>query len=581
MVQRGARLSYPPIRPMEDYNRRARAYWVLCVVLGVCCIVYSFYAVGQLPARSQFQIAFGVGLAALCGGVFPQRIGSSKLGIAGAEVFVFLLLLMHGPSAATLASAAEGATGALRSSTRWTNRIATPAMGAIAMSVSGGLFAFLRLAFADAGSSLSFAATLTLMAFVASTYFAAGILLPSALLALVSGARIRPLKTLSELGWLCGLYIAYAAMVVVIVVNYAQFGSSVFLAAIPVFAMLVLTQRMALERIDVAERNAAESARHLAELRQSESRFHKSFTYAPIGMALITNERIVIQANPALGDLLHLPVETIVGADFGGFLSPGECERLDKGMRELADDGAVTISMELRCVRPDGEILVASIHAAQFPASDVPAVILQVVDITVLAILTAGSRGASGGLPSLRDAASAVAAAEALHYRAIHDDLTGLYNRAYFERVLDECLRQSEGRRLGIAVLFIDLDGFKSVNDTLGHQKGDEVLRLTASALQNNVRATDIVARHSGDEFVVLLRDLLADHEAVAVAGEIGVRLREELRQFRAVAGLNASIGHAAYFGASPPPLAGELIRRADEAMYEDKRMRKGQRVER
>ena len=150
-----------------------------------------------------------------------------------------------------------------------------------------------------------------------------------------------------------------------------------------------------------------------------------------------------------------------------------------------------------------------------------------------------------------------------------HDALTGLVSRARFEELLDEQIARSRGGRTAFGVLFIDLDGFKGVNDTLGHDAGDELLCEVARRLGSAVRGDDVVARLGGDEFTVLLHDAreiellqLTAHrvvEMVRVAYAIG---GEEVR-------IGASVGLARYpdHGGS----AEELLRAADRAMYEAK----------
>ena len=128
---------------MPDYNRKATAYWWTMVMLGVAALVHAFLSVAALPGAAQVQVAFGVAIAMLAG-VFPVRIPRSKSSFAAGEIFIFLLLLLHGPAAATLAACAETLVGALRTSKRWTSRIASPTISAVAMFVAGSSLQALR-----------------------------------------------------------------------------------------------------------------------------------------------------------------------------------------------------------------------------------------------------------------------------------------------------------------------------------------------------------------------------------------------------------------------------------------------------
>lgn len=156
-----------------------------------------------------------------------------------------------------------------------------------------------------------------------------------------------------------------------------------------------------------------------------------------------------------------------------------------------------------------------------------------------------------------------------LHRLATHDHLTNVLNvGAFNERVTHELLRNRRYGRSG-ALLYLDLDNFKSMNDTYGHQTGDGVLRLVADALQRAVRQVDVVGRMGGDEFAVLMPE--TDDLVAAAAAR---RLNETLRAaFDGTPAVTASIGVVS-FGATPVT-ADDVLRRADQAMYEAKRMGK------
>ena len=156
-----------------------------------------------------------------------------------------------------------------------------------------------------------------------------------------------------------------------------------------------------------------------------------------------------------------------------------------------------------------------------------------------------------------------------LSHRALHDALTGLPNRILFLDRLSYALAQSERQDTSVAIFFLDLDGFKGVNDRLGHLAGDALLRGIAGRLLAWVRPGDTVSRFGGDEFTVLVREVAGTGEAV----EIAERLTEAVRSPLAVEGedvsLTPSIGIALGKGIRKPE---DLIERADQAMYSAKR---------
>ena len=171
--------------------------------------------------------------------------------------------------------------------------------------------------------------------------------------------------------------------------------------------------------------------------------------------------------------------------------------------------------------------------------------------------------------------AQVAAAQDELSHRAAHDSLTGLPNRAQAMRLVSGALSRAQRTGAVIGMLFVDLDGFKQVNDTLGHQAGDEVLRTVAQRMQDAVRAGDVVARLGGDEFVVLLEPLDEQQSAMAVAERIiGVISEPMLLHSGHQAKIGASVGLAISQDAGTD--AERLVQEADLAVYRAKAAGRG-----
>jgi diguanylate cyclase (GGDEF)-like protein/PAS domain S-box-containing protein len=160
-----------------------------------------------------------------------------------------------------------------------------------------------------------------------------------------------------------------------------------------------------------------------------------------------------------------------------------------------------------------------------------------------------------------------------LTHRAYHDPLTGLVNRGRFRLLVEDALERAGRDRTTVAVLYLDLDGFKNVNDSLGHSDGDQMLVETAARLRNATRGGDVVARLGGDEFAVLLEHVGTDSDAIIIADRVTNALRRpfKLRGGDIMAG--ASIGIAR---GDETATADDLLRNADVAMYVGKRGQKG-----
>lgn len=152
---------------------------------------------------------------------------------------------------------------------------------------------------------------------------------------------------------------------------------------------------------------------------------------------------------------------------------------------------------------------------------------------------------------------------------ALRDALTGLPNRVLFEQGLDSGLSQAKRHGWGLAILFVDIDKFKSINDAYGHDLGDQVLLLVADRLQAFVRDEDIVSRWGGDEFVCLCLEVKQDADVTRLAEKMVVRIAEPCELDGKTFSIRASIGVAIY------PADGEtaetLFKNADAAMYEAK----------
>lgn len=156
-----------------------------------------------------------------------------------------------------------------------------------------------------------------------------------------------------------------------------------------------------------------------------------------------------------------------------------------------------------------------------------------------------------------------------LRHQATHDALTGLPNRAHLLERLDEALRAAEWNQSQVALLFVDMDGFKQVNDTHGHEAANRLLCAFGQRLKARVRAQDVVARYGGDEFVLMFTDLTTQADVASVVEQVQAAIGEPFSIDQEVVPLGASIGLAVY------PRDGRdvqtLLIRADADMYRHK----------
>ncbi|MHB1959304.1 MAG: diguanylate cyclase domain-containing protein [Acidobacteriaceae bacterium] len=156
------------------------------------------------------------------------------------------------------------------------------------------------------------------------------------------------------------------------------------------------------------------------------------------------------------------------------------------------------------------------------------------------------------------------------HHLALHDPLTSLPNRRLLEDRLTKALERAERNGARVAVLLIDLDHFKLINDTYGHPVGDEVLRIVATRLQMRIRKADTVARVGGDEFIVVVSDLLQPHGAQVLAAKLAADLNEPIVMGAVRLPVGASIGLGIY--PDDAQTVEDLCAKADANMYQQKR---------
>ncbi|PLS87591.1 MAG: GGDEF domain-containing protein [Actinobacteria bacterium] len=299
---------------------------------------------------------------------------------------------------------------------------------------------------------------------------------------------------------------------------------------------------------DVTERNRAEE-----KLRESEERFRSLVQNASDLITVLAADGTVLYESPAIEGMLGYGPEDLIGKNALDLIHPDDAPRVMRAFSRLSEERGANPYVEYRFRRADGSWR----HLESSGAN----------------LLEEPSVG--GIVVNTRDVTERKTLEERLKHQALHDPLTGLPNRALLLDRLGHALDRADRTEACVAVLFLDLDDFKVVNDSLGHEAGDDLLVAAARRLETCLRPGDTLARLGGDEFVVLLEDVGGRGEATGVATRIAEALREPfLLGAHEEAFVSVSIGVALTSGGEDRTgsLPDDLLRWADVAMYDAKR---------
>jgi diguanylate cyclase (GGDEF)-like protein/PAS domain S-box-containing protein len=269
------------------------------------------------------------------------------------------------------------------------------------------------------------------------------------------------------------------------------------------------------------------------------------------GIIIINQDNLIESFNAAASTIFGYAAEEVIGKGIN-MLMPSELRDLHtQGMHRYLHGGEPHVigrhGLELSGLRKNG---------STFP-----------IELTVNEIRLDHRRVFVG---IVRDITERKKAEQQLLLLAQYDSLTGLPNRSLFMDRLSSAALRANRNRTGLGVMFLDLDGFKHINDTLGHHSGDELLQQVATRLSATVRKTDTVARLAGDEFTVLLEKLMApEQEIKAVADKIVSAMQVPFVLGNNTVVVTTSLGLALRI--LEDPNLDELLRRADNAMYRSK----------
>ena len=261
-----------------------------------------------------------------------------------------------------------------------------------------------------------------------------------------------------------------------------------------------LTKPYEIDQLMVQIRRAIEKQRADSALRESEAKFRGLLEAAPDGMVIVNDEQKIIMVNKQFEEMFGYDRSEVIGRNLGILIPPRFVHHQNYGRKYFLSPGKKLLGQdrEFYALRKDG---------SEFP-----------MEINLSPLETLDGLIVSA---AIRDVSERKSYVERLDYLDNHDRLTDLPNRVLLGDRLSQAMLNAERHRRQVAVLFIDLDSFKSINNSLGHDMGDRVLKLIAARLTACIRASDTVARQRSDKFVIVLSVLAENDDAVQVTRKI------------------------------------------------------------
>ena len=478
--------------------------------------------------------------------------------VSVSDTFIFLTLLLYGGDFAVVLAGLEAAASALR----FCNRKLTVFFNAATMIVSTsvvisvlGMAGYYDAAHLRVPTDLR-DGFIVILFVIALTQFLTNTFLAAILDSLRDGIQLFDTWKKKYI-WTFFTYFIGAISAGLMVQTADIFGFGALLAAPPVIFFVYFSYKMYLKNVEISVQHAEQAEQYASiletrseALRESEERFRSAFDHAPIGIGLVSPEGNWQRVNHSLLDILGYSESDLLSNNFQNISLPDDLGTTLIKINDLLSGQAATCLVEQRCLHKTGRIVWTelSVSAANNATSGRPNLIFQIQDIT-----------------------EKKRAEEKLQYEASHDALTALPNRYLFMGRLAQALARSRASKTyNVSVLFIDLDRFKNVNDSLGHIIGDELLRGVASRLRECMRPDDLVARLGGDEFTVLVHGNYDPAEVVNIGDRIQEKLNDPFMIESHEIYTSASIGILHVSAAHITPE--DVMRDADAAMYQAKR---------
>jgi diguanylate cyclase (GGDEF)-like protein/PAS domain S-box-containing protein len=529
----------------------------------LCGLVVTLISAFRLPfSRLDLKFFVLAGFTLLVARI-TISIPRARGRVSVSDLFVFLTLLLYGAEAAVLLATVD----AFFSSIYFSKRTRIRAFNASVMGVSTFITALVASAIFGNWSDLRVNYSAKLMVallVIAAVQYATNSIIATVSLSLKSGEAVWT-NWHRNFRWASITYLASAFGAETVARLLDELGPFALIAAAPIITIIYFTYRTYLRNIEASAAQAELAHHHVAELnhllyeqartskalQESEAHFRSAFDYAVIGMALVSPEGRWLRVNRALCHLVGYCEEELLHTDFQTITHRDDLGNDLAEVYRMLTGEILTFQLEKRFIHKRGFEIWTSASASLVRDVDGRPLhfILQIQDIT--------------------ERKRAEAAIQTL---SLVDELTGLYNRRGFMAFAEQLLGLVRNNK-EVVLVYADLNDLKQINDGLGHKEGDRALIKTAELFKQTFRSSDVIGRLGGDEFTVLAT-VDPEHGVEGLIKRLEKKFEDfndsKLLPYR----LSISIGVAIVEPDSYHSIE-DLLARADQAMYEDKRTRK------
>jgi diguanylate cyclase (GGDEF)-like protein/PAS domain S-box-containing protein len=526
---------------------KIRIYQWSVITLGllICLLSISRLHLSEIDLRFLLLVAIAVIVTARITIQIPRVKGL----ISVSDTVVFLAILLFSREAATLLAAAEGLSSSVRFSKKTTTILFNMCvMGCSTFLAASALQFFWGPSVIPGGYAADYVIALSILA---CTQYASN----SGIVAIGAALKTdQPFWRTWKEGflWTSITYFAGAFAAGIVFKLIGAFGFYAFLATTPIIVVVYFTYTTYLKNIEASKSQAEQAERHVDALRESEERFRSAFDHAA-GMALVAFDGRWIQVNKSLCEMLGYSEEELLAGNFQLITHPDDLRIMLEQLEKLHQATISSLQLEQRYLHKSRRLRW---------------VLLSVTKVND------GENGPTNLIFQMQDITDRKQAEEKLVHDAFHDALTGLPNRILFMDHLKQSMQRIKRKKYSpFAVLFLDFDRFKLINDSLGHMVGDQLLIAIAKRLEASVRPGDTVARLGGDEFTILLEDLNSPDEAIVAVKRLVRNLAEPFGISDREVFITASVGVA--LSTAGYEKADDVLRDADTAMYRAKSLGK------